>query len=414
MTLRSIRAACLWAPLLCLAALLAGTRPAAAQQRVKLGLIDIYSGGFTFISDTIRTGFQIALDEANQAGGLNGRQFEVVTADMGNQVEKAVTEARRMMLEEQINVVTVGIHSGAAVAVGNLGKEQKKLVVGGFATTRRLTGEAGSPYVARANLSTVEIGRVTAEWLKDQPQIKRVATVAPDYEFGQQFVQDFIAALKAVRPDIVVVRQEWPKLGATDFAPHVTALQAQPVDLVVTGAFGADLINFLKAARDFGLFTGNMQFFVHGLDLAKAATVKDLLPPNTTATLWYPFYLIDTPTSKRFQAEVEKRMGTYPTGPAPVGYIAGRMIVEAMKKAGTADDVGAVIKALGTVQFEGPTGPVKVRACDNMALYNFYVGRVKLDSSLPDGVGVTDLKTYNTETVARSCDEIAKVRSEQR
>ncbi len=261
-------------------------------------------------------------------------------------------------------------------------------MIGGFATTRRLTGESGHAYVARANLSTVEIGAVMAAWVKDQPQIKRVATVAPDYEFGQQFVQDFIAALKAVRPDVVVVRQEWPKLGATDFAPHVTALQAQPVDLIVNGAFGADLINFLKAARDFGLFTGDMQFFTHGLDLAKAGAVKDALPAHTMATLWYPFYLIDTPESKRFQAEIEKRMGTYATGPAPVGYVAGRMAVEAIKKAGTADDVDAIVKALGTVQFEGPTGPVKVRACDNMAMYNFYVGRVKLDPALPDGVGV--------------------------
>jgi len=401
--------------LLCLAALGSIAGPAAAEEQpIKLGLIDIYSGGFAFIADTIRTGFQIALDEANQAGGLNGRKFELVTADMGTQVEKAVTEARRMMLEEKINVVTVGIHSGAAVAVGNLGKEQKKLVIGGFATTRRLTGEAGHPYVARANLSTVEIGRVIAEWIKDQPQIKRVATVAPDYEFGQQFVEDFAAALKAVRPDAMIVRQEWPKLGATDFAPHITALQAQPVDVVVNGAFGADLINFLKAARDFGLFTGDMQFVTHGIDLAKAGALKDALPPHTMATLWYPFYLIDTPISKRFQAEVEKRMKTYATGPAPVGYIAGRMAVEAIKKAGTADDVDKIVKALDTVQFEGPTGLVKVRACDHMALYDFYIGRVKVDPSLPDGVGVTDLKTYHTESVARPCAEIAKLRAGQK
>ncbi len=68
-------------------------------------------------------------------------------------------------------------------------------------------------------------------------------------------------------------------------------------------------------------------------------------------------------------------MKTYPIGPAPVGYIAGRMIIDAIRKAGTADDVDQVINALGTVQFEGPTGPVKVRSCDNMALYDFYVGR---------------------------------------
>ena len=407
--LRSIGAGVLW-----LVAALAGAPPATAQEAVKLGLIDIYSGGFAFIADSIRTGFQIALDEANAAGGLNGRKFELVTADMGGQVDKAVTEARRMMLEEKIRFVTVGIHSGAAVAVSNLGKEQKALVVGGFATTRRLTGEAGHPYVARANLSTVEIGRVMAEYLKDRPHIKRIATVAPDYEFGQQFVQDFLAHLKVVRPDIVVVRQEWPKLGATDFAPHVTALQAQPVDMVVTGSFGADLVNFLKSARDFDLFGDKVEFFVHGLDLAKPGPLKDALPAKSFATVWYPYYAVDTPISKRFAQEIEKRMGTYPTGSTPVGYVAGRMLTEAIRKAGTADNVEAVVAALGKVEFEGPTGRVKVRACDNMAMYNFYVGQIKRDPAMPDGVGIGDIRTYHTESVARSCEDVAKARAEQK
>ena len=174
---------------LCAAALGVAGASALAQtpargEPVKLGLIDIYSGGFAFIADSIRTGFQIALDEANAAGGFRGRPFQLVTADMGTQVEKAVTEGRRMILEEKIKFVTVGIHSGAAIAVGNLGREHKVLVLGGFATTKRLTGEAGHPYVARANLSTVEIGRVIAEYVKSRPEIKRVATIAPDYEYG--------------------------------------------------------------------------------------------------------------------------------------------------------------------------------------------------------------------------------------
>ncbi|HEY9529982.1 MAG TPA: ABC transporter substrate-binding protein [Burkholderiales bacterium] len=387
--------------------------PAAAQARgepVKLGLIDIYSGGFAFIADSIRNGFQIAVDEANAAGGLNGRQFALVTADMGGSVEKAVTEGRRMILEEKIKFITVGIHSGAAVAVGNLGKEHKVLVNGGFATTKRLTGENGHDYVARANLSTVEIGRVMAEHLRNRQDIKRVSVIAPDYEYGQHFAADFIAGLKAVRPDITIVRQEWPKLGATDYGPHVTALQAQPVDLVVGGMFGADLVNFLRSARDFGLFSGKTQFFTHGLDLAKMGALKDSLPPNTMGTVWYPFYAIDSAKSKAFAAEIQKRMGTYATGSTTVGYVAGKMLTEAIRKAGTAEDVEKVIKTLGTVQFEGPTGMTKVRACDNMALYNFYVGTVKLDASLPDGIGMGEVKAVNTESVARSCDEVKKAR----
>jgi hypothetical protein len=45
-----------------------------------------------------------------------------------------------------------------------------------------------------------------------------------------------------------------------------------------------------------------------------------------------------------------------------------------------------------------------------MALYNFYVGTVKRDPSLPDGIGVTDIKAFNTETVARPCVELLRAR----
>ena len=389
--------------------------PAAAQtpakgEPVKLGLIDIYSGGFAFIAESIRTGFQIALDEANAAGGFKGRPFQLVTADMGTQVEKAVTEGRRMMLEEKIKFVTVGIHSGAAVAVGNLGREHKALVLGGFATTKRLTGEAGHPYVARANLSTYEIGQVLAEYIKSRPEVKRISTIAPDYEYGQQFIEDFNRALKAARPDITLVRQEWSKLGATDFSAHVTALQSQPVDMIVNAGFGADLVNFLKAARDFGLFAGKTQFVTHGVDLAKMGALKDALPPNTVSTVWFPYYALKDTRAKSFAAEVEKRQKTYATGPTPVGYVAGRMLVEAIKKAGSADDVEKVVQAMGTVAFEGPTGPVKVRSCDNMALYNFYVGTVKRDAAFPDGIGMADVKTYPVEKYARPCMELLKAR----
>lgn len=396
---------------LALAAAPALSQNAPRGEPVRLGLIDIYSGGFAFIADSIRTGYQIAVDEANAAGGLNGRPFQLVTADMGAQVEKAVTEARRMILEEKIRYVTVGIHSGAAVAVGNLGREHKALVVGGFATTKRLTGESGHPYVARANLSTVEIGNVMAQYLKTRPEIKRIATIAPDYEYGQHFIADFIAAVKVARPDITVVRQEWSKLGATDYSAHVTALQARPVDMIVNGGFGSDLINLLKAARDFGLFAGGkVEFFTHGLDLVKMGSVKDSLPARTAGTVWYPFYALDSTKSKSFAAEIEKRMKTYPTGPTTVGYVAGKMVTEAIRKAGTADDVEKVIQAMSTVSFEGPTGQTTVRGCDNMALYNFYVGTVKRDPSFPDGIGVTDIKAYNTESVARPCAEVLRAR----
>src|SRR5687767_43079 len=102
--LRMIRAGLMFAAFAALATAAQAQAPARGEP-IKLGLIDIYSGGFAFIADTIRTGFQIAVDEANQAGGLKGRPFQLVTADMGGSVEKAVTEGRRMILEDKIKFV---------------------------------------------------------------------------------------------------------------------------------------------------------------------------------------------------------------------------------------------------------------------------------------------------------------------
>jgi hypothetical protein len=86
------------------------------------------------------------------------------------------------------------------------------------------------------------------------------------------------------------------------------------------------------------------------------------------------------------------------------------MMAQGIEKSSDPEDPKAMAEGLGTVAFDSPVGPVKVRTCDNMALYNFYVGTVKRDAALPDGIGVADVSTYNTADYARSCDEIAKLR----
>jgi len=390
---------------------LAAMRLAGAQNApIRLGLIDMYGGSFAGQANAIRLGMQIALDEENAAGGVKGHQLTLTTADMGISVEKAITEARRMILDDKLHYVIVGSHSGAAVALADLVRNQDVFGLGAFATTKRFTGEEGHSMIGRGNLSTVEIGRIMAAHLKPMTEIKRIAVISPDFEFGKHFTDDFLAALKVARPDIVVVRQEWPKFGAADFTPHVTALQASQIDMVVSSLFSGDLANFLKAAKGFDLFSGGTKFFTSGLDLLKIATFKDDLPEGTLATVWYPFYALNNAENTAFIAEVQKRSGTYPTGSTLVGYVSGRMMGEAIRKAADPEDPKSMVKTLGEVSFKSPVGNVKVRACDNMALYDFFVGSVKRDPSLPDGIGVTNVKAYNTADYARSCEDIARVR----
>ena len=383
----------------------------AIAQPVKLGLIDMYTGPSAFIANTIKAGFEIAVEEANATGGAAGKTLAVETADMGTSTEKAVTELRRMVLQDKIPFVTIGIHSGAAVAAASLAKEMKFLLGAGFATTKRLTGEAGSRYVCRANITTVEIGNVMAEYLRGKPEIKTVATIAPDYEYGQHFVADFKAGLAKARPDIKVLREEWPKLGTGDMTPHVTALQAVKPDAVVGGIFGGDLLNFFKASKDFGL-DKQARFFWNAMAQASMTPFKDVVPEGTWNTLWYPFYDISNSLNTKFLQEFEKKMKTYPTDGAIVGYYAAKMIIQAMRKARTTE-LERVIDALGDSEFEAPTGGIKVRRCDQMAFAPVYVGSVKRDAKFRDGIGFVDIKSFPMEKMARSCEEIMKARQQK-
>jgi branched-chain amino acid transport system substrate-binding protein len=376
-------------------------------ESLKLGLIDMYTGSSAFSANSIKAGFEIAVEETNAAGGVVGITLEVKTADMAQSTEKAITEIRRMVLDEKISYVTIGIHSGAAVAAARMAPQMKFLLNGAFATTKRLTGEAGSRYVCRGNISTVEIGATMADFLKNKPQVKSISTISPDYEYGQHLIADFKAQLTKIRPDIKIIREEWPKLGTSDYTPHVTALQATIPDLLVGGIFGGDLLNFLKASRDFGL-DKKTRFFWHAMGM-EFEPIKDIVPEGTWSTIWYPFYHINNPLNTKFQQEFKKKLKTYPDDNAIVGYYSAKMMVEAMKKAGTVK-LESVIDALGGSKFEAPTGLVKVRECDKMALIPFYVGVVKRDPKFPGGVGFADVKSFDIEKMARPCEEVMKDR----
>lgn len=384
-----------------------------SEEPVRIGLIDMYSGPFAFQSSQIRLGFEIALDEANAAGGVKGRKFEMQSADMGVSVEKAITEGRRMIFNDNLHYVTVGSHAGAALALAQLLKGRDDVfLLGGIATSKHFTAEVGGPMIGRANLSTLEQGRALAERVKLMPEIKRIATIAPDFEFGHDLIEDFLSALKIVRPDIVVVRQEWPKMGTADFTPQVTALQSNPVDLVMSVLISGDIVSFLKAAKGFGLFEdGKTKFANSGIDLAKVSAFKDGMPEGALNTAWYPFYALHTPDADKFNAEVRKRSGSYPIGATLIGYISGKMLTSAIQKGGDPEHAKAASQAMDGLQFASPVGPVKVRGCDNVATYNYYSGFIKRAADLPDGIGLTDVQPFDPATSQRSCEEVLKLRA---
>lgn len=86
--------------------------------------------------------------------------------------------------------------------------------------------------------------------------------------------------------------------------------------------------------------------------------------------------------------------------------IAGRMITEAIRKGGDPEHAKAASQAMDGLSFASPVGPVKVRGCDNVASYNFFLGKVKRSADFPDGIGLTDVRAYDPSKFQRSREEV--------
>ena len=93
--------------------------------------------------------------------------------------------------------------------------------------------------------------------LTRKPDVKTVAIINPDYAFGQDAAKIFKAALQALKPDIEIVAELFPKLGSPNYQTEISRLATARPDVIFSNLWGADLENFVRQASPRGLFTSS-------------------------------------------------------------------------------------------------------------------------------------------------------------
>ena len=89
---------------------------------------------------------------------------------------------------------------------------------------------------------------------KAWPNAKRVGSIQPDYSYGRNVHEHFMLAFQKLVPGATAVSEAWPKLGATDFTPHITKLLSDQPEILICGLWGGDYVAFYKQALRYGLF----------------------------------------------------------------------------------------------------------------------------------------------------------------
>jgi branched-chain amino acid transport system substrate-binding protein len=349
-------------------------------QSIKIGELNSYKVFPAFL-EPYKKGMELAVEEINAAGGVNGRKLELITRDDGGTPGDAVRVAEELLARDRVNVLMGTFASNVGLAVANLANQRKVLFVASEPLTDKLVWENGNRYTFRLRPSTY---MQTAMLIPQAAKLgkKRWAIVYPNYEYGQSATASFKKLLAQAQPGVEFVAEQAPALGKIDAGAVVQALADAKPDAIFSSLFAADLQKFVREGNTRGLFKDRPVVNLLAGEPEYLDTLKDETPTGWWVT-GYPWSEIKTPEHTKFRQAYEKRWKDYPRQGSVVGYTAVYTVANAVRKAKSAD-TEKLVEALKGLEMQSPFGPIVWRSIDHQSTMGAYVGQL----ARKDGRGV--------------------------
>ena len=364
------------APMALVAASLAAAQtPKISDDVVKIGLIEDMSGVYADITGMgAVTAARMAVEEFG--GKVLGKPIEVVFADHQNKADIGGAIARRWFDSENVDAILDVASSSPALAALEVAKDKKKIIALSSPGSIRITNDACGPYVIHWAYDSYAIANSTGTALVKQGNNSWYFIVA-DYAFGHSLAKDTGDVVTA-NGGKVLGSTRLP-VGTTDFASALLQAQGSGAKVVALANAGADTINSIKQAAQFGITQSGQKLAtlagfindVHGLGLKEAQGLT-----ITEASYWD----MNDDTRKWSQRFFEK-MKAMPNMLQTGSYSATLHYLKAVEAAGT-DETEAVMRKMREI----PVNDV------------FYKnGKIRLDGRM-----VHDMYLFQVKTPAQS------------
>jgi branched-chain amino acid transport system substrate-binding protein len=385
------------------ASLLGASIAATAQDVIKIGEINSYKAQPAFL-EPYKKGMELAIDQINAAGGLNGKKVQLITRDDNANPGDAVRVAEELISRDKVDVLTGSFLSHIGLALTDFAKQKKVFFLASEPLTDKIVWQNGNRYTFRLRPSThMQVAMLVPE--ASAMKKKRWAIVYPNYEYGQSAAATFKTLMKAAQPDIEFVAEQATPLGKVDAGSVVQALGDAKPDAIFNVLFGADLSRFVREGNTRGLFKGREVVSLLTGEPEYLDPLKDESPTGWLVT-GYPWYAIKTPEHDAFKNAYEAKFKDYPRLGSVVGYSAIMSLAAGIKKA-QSTDTEKLITAFRGLTLMSPFGSVTYRPEDHQSTMGGYVGRTKLEN----GKGVMGTFRYiDGATVLPSAEEVKKLR----
>nr|WP_246185616.1 ABC transporter substrate-binding protein [Pandoraea iniqua] len=343
-----------------LAALVATGMVAAAHAAdLKIGVAEALSGGAAQYGAAIKNGFQLAADEINAAGGVNGNKLVLQVEDEQGKKEEAINVFKKLIFQDKVLMVFGPTLSNSAQAADPIAQAGKTVAFGTSNTADGITSIGD--FIFRNSVTEADVLPETIKVAAKHTGIKKVAVLyGNDDVFTKSGYDNFKKALEDLK--IPVTTTETFAKGDVDFKAQLTKIKASNPDAIVLSALIAEGAPIMVQARQLGInvpfIGGNGMNSVKVFDLAK----------GSSDGLWVgsPWSIENnTPANTKFIAAYKAKYSVSPDQFAAQAYDAMYIAAGALKNvkiSGNLDaDRKALRDALPSVTHEGATGAFAFR-----------------------------------------------------
>ncbi len=329
--------------------------PLSAQNKepVTIGAIEILTGPNNKYGLAIKNGFDLALAEVNESGGvLGGRPLVIAYEDSAGSKEQAINATRQLIGAKKVPLLLGPTLSNEMFAAGPVANQRKIPIVGTSTTANGIT--AIGPYVFRTSLPEADVVPVTLRTAKERFGISKVAIM---YGNDDAFTKSAYDVMKAAldKLGIEILTTETFASKDTDFSPQLTKIKSLNPDAIVVSALVEAGSGILLGKKALGFPASVRVIGGNGLNAPKVAEIAGEAADGTlVGSPWF----VDKadPVNQKFVADYRAKFGINPDQFAAQAFDTLHIVAKAIDAAGEADP-DKIRDALGGQRYQGVMGP---------------------------------------------------------
>jgi branched-chain amino acid transport system substrate-binding protein len=380
---------------------------------IKIGAMFIASGPMGGYGRHGRQAIELAIEEINTHGGMNGNMVSFVFEDDQLNTNRVRDIASRFINVDSVDFLMGPTSSGLALILSDIAKENRIPLILTQAADASLTGESFHRYIFGTMSNSMMHSRSGAIIAAGLPLTKWMV-IGPNYNYGHSSWTMFIQKLQQLRPDVTIAGELFPPLMCSDFNSYIDEIIETAPEAVWAPLWGNDAVLFIKQAiaRDPDFFKKISFFIPDGASLEVLDPVGPAMPDGIMMSSRYYFESPQTAENTAFVQAYQNKFGELPDYMAAETYSGVyfiKAVVERAKTANAKKFIAAVEKE--PLAWSTPEGWKVMRKDDHQAVEDVLWGRTSFTAGNVRSK-IINIQSIQGEMIVRTPEELTTIPSE--